>query len=521
MYEHPANGTLDRYFRKDGNRKLLTADIRLSIMFELTRAVHFLDNYTYHGYDNYKFVHRHIQSANICLSKDYTIQLIDCGRSKLVTLNSRTSTTWSVVNCASPDSSTFGTPRYMCPEYETNWSTLPHSYTAAYDVYAVGIVLVELILGSLIGGQTSGVKTQYLDAVFHECVRDDEGNDIPDGWKLLKEHKDRSVEWTPESLNVVCNAAISCLKQSASGRMTTTKLLPMLSEAIHLNAGTIRFKNSADPVKRCALCYLDMPIRKCDKGHAVCATCIENKIRRGLSGGSQLPPAVCPFDGCSSYHKYLYGFISPDVYDVYIENQDPRAEEFKRIDKLVPGLDRTVASMSFLAAKHLKECPHLVWITSVQGASGYPSESGETVTDQKYNVVFICAHSYKPGHYPFEIKVPKSWIEKIAPWLKFCLQVMQLVANSQASLIPDIKSMIERMNSFLDSVKQQGKPVCDSSPNETFHQVKLASDAFELIAEEAKNAMIWKDTMVPVFDTDKGLIWVIREYENEYSPAIA
>ena len=147
VYEHTANGSLDGFLRDDGKRSRLTADIRLSIMFELARAVHFLHT---GGCDGYRLFHRDIKSANICLAEDYTARLIDCGLAKLVPIDTNTSTT-SSVRCSS-GFSIFGTPGYMCPEYATNRiKRRRYSYKAACDVYSIGVVMVELILGCLIG----------------------------------------------------------------------------------------------------------------------------------------------------------------------------------------------------------------------------------------------------------------------------------------------------------------------------------------------------------------------------------
>ena len=112
VYEHAATGSLDRFFRDDRKRLRLTANISLSIMFELTCAVHFLHN---GGCDGYRLFHRGIKSANICLAEDYTARLIDCGLAKLVPIDSNTSTI-SAVRC-STGLSIFGTPGYICPEY--------------------------------------------------------------------------------------------------------------------------------------------------------------------------------------------------------------------------------------------------------------------------------------------------------------------------------------------------------------------------------------------------------------------
>ena len=237
VYEHAANGSLDGFLRDDANRARLTADIRLSIMFELTRAVHFLHN---GGCNGYRLFHRDIKSVNICLAEDYTARLTDCGLAELIPIDSNTSTTSTIMNCFSTGSAIFGTPGYICPEYANDVAmrVVLFSYKAACDVYSIGVVVrvLELSLGYLIGdGQQSSTDgTEHLDVFMNCCVQDKKGMAIPKGWEVLKEeHADKSIPRTPKSLDLVCDAAIRCMKPTTDGRMTTTDLLPTLRDAIH------------------------------------------------------------------------------------------------------------------------------------------------------------------------------------------------------------------------------------------------------------------------------------------------
>ena len=67
----------------------------------------------------------------------------------------------------------------------------------------VGIIVVELVLGSLIGGRSC------LDGTKDFAV-------------AKVEHDDRNAV----TLEIVCKAAIPCLKYTTNPRMTTTVLLP-------------------------------------------------------------------------------------------------------------------------------------------------------------------------------------------------------------------------------------------------------------------------------------------------------
>ncbi len=82
VYEYTANGSLADFFTDDGNRARLSSDVRLSIMFQLVRAVHFLHTGGCKvAGKGWKVFHRDIKSANIYLADDFTPRLIDCGLS--------------------------------------------------------------------------------------------------------------------------------------------------------------------------------------------------------------------------------------------------------------------------------------------------------------------------------------------------------------------------------------------------------------------------------------------------------
>ncbi len=62
---------------------------------------------------------------------------------------SQMTTTPSVMNGSA--GTVFVTPGYMCPTHSSERC----SFDAACNVYSIGIVMVEVVLGHLIGGQSS------------------------------------------------------------------------------------------------------------------------------------------------------------------------------------------------------------------------------------------------------------------------------------------------------------------------------------------------------------------------------
>ncbi|KAI2502797.1 serine/threonine kinase [Fragilaria crotonensis] len=202
VYEYAANGSLADFFTDDGNRARLSSDVRLSVMFQLVRAVHFLHTGGCKvAGKGWNVFHRDIKSANVWLADDFTPRLIDCGLAIFVQddNSSVTPESFPVTLQSITGGCAHGTPGYICPEYfGKKLRGLPCPYIAAYDVYSIGVVLVELILGRL----TYSNDSQFFD-VFEKYVQEERRyHRIVDGWKKLMGDADPTVMWNPDALEI-------------------------------------------------------------------------------------------------------------------------------------------------------------------------------------------------------------------------------------------------------------------------------------------------------------------------------
>ena len=222
VYEYLSNGSLATFLKDENGRTRLPSHVRISIMFQLVRSVHFLHT---GGCDNLVVYHRDIKSGNICLTQDYTAKLIDCGLAKFVPDTTRDAAQRSITPTMlkSSRSVVFGTPGYICPVYARGHI----QYTVACDIFSIGVVLAELIVGSLQNGQLSAYS---LSDFFSRYIKDEDDEPIENGWEILMQDADLLAQWNDAILERLCKLAVQCMTASPKRRISTLSLIHCLSE---------------------------------------------------------------------------------------------------------------------------------------------------------------------------------------------------------------------------------------------------------------------------------------------------
>ncbi|KAI2494523.1 serine/threonine kinase [Fragilaria crotonensis] len=323
VYEYATNGSVADFFTDDGNRARLSSGVRLSIMYRLARAVHFLHTgRCVVAGEGWRVFHRDIKSANICLADDYAPRLIDCGLAKFVQDDSPGANPEPLPGSlrSTFGGLAFGTPGYVCPDIlRKKGAGQQCPYIAAYDVYSIGVVLVELILGCLNGAQSTRNDSQFLD-VFEKYVQEGRTYQrIVDGWERLMGDADPTITWNPGALEIVCRAAIQCMDPLPEERLSTMELLDRLSDAGIQDPQAVRAVNNGPLCRICNNNRTEITCR--DAGHALCTVCILDQL--GEDNGSQL---LCLINGCSSEIRALdlYGRIPVETYNRFVERRDER-----------------------------------------------------------------------------------------------------------------------------------------------------------------------------------------------------
>ncbi|KAG9153595.1 hypothetical protein Leryth_008532, partial [Lithospermum erythrorhizon] len=125
VYELMENGSLDSQLHGTSHGAALTWHIRMKIALDAARGLEYL-----HEHCNPPVIHRDLKSSNILLDSNLNAKLSDFGLAIQDGLQNRNNIKLS------------GTLGYVAPEY-----LLDGKLTDKSDVYAFGVVLLELLLG--------------------------------------------------------------------------------------------------------------------------------------------------------------------------------------------------------------------------------------------------------------------------------------------------------------------------------------------------------------------------------------
>jgi hypothetical protein len=138
----------------------------------------------------------------------------------------------------------------------------------------------------------------------------------------------------------------------------------------------------------------------------------------------------------------------------------------------------------------------------------------------RYNLFFICAHTYQVIRPPVQLTVSSAWIEKIALTLGVSLTLLKMAAKKAEELdtrSPDLK--LDQLNQMLGEVemilKEQGQGLqtldcIQSGIRLSDNDIKLLNgEAYELICEKAREDREWRQVMDPTRKMgDPHITWI-------------
>jgi serine/threonine protein kinase len=510
---------LDNFWKENiGRERLSSVQRRIKIALELFTAIRFL----HEGSISEGIVacfHRDIKSANICLTRDLTAQLIDCGLAKFVQ-DGETRT--------SASTSKKGTPGYTCPEYESG--ELP-IYVAACDVFSFGVVMAELWTGKLQNSGATGNKKVNKKVNFHKkyAVKEEPMYEDLDPALDIDQSLDPLL---PKFLRDFADLSIACMAADSDDRPAGDDILKKLH--------TIWTQSTMDEEERDNDEELEPWITKC-------RSCKNEDVKCQLTKeGYYLCSQYCWRSDCATkWSLAQYARQSQNNHDRLIENfrfQNCKFDEFREETAKKHGkLDAVLSSLAKLESKVIHPIPRLFVIVPRQAGEGLLNWLSST-TAQHLHLYFVCAHSHQAVSEPIKLKVTKDWVKKVAPALVLSLKILSLVGKTISGLFPDSGGLV---GNVLDSktelsfhqikameIEATNMIQDDTTIVQRIHSGKLNSndvkvlndDALQLIAEKAMDNRQWRDEMVQVrLKSSTATLWVMKNCskKDEYELIIA
>ncbi|XP_055823314.1 G-type lectin S-receptor-like serine/threonine-protein kinase SD2-5 [Solanum dulcamara] len=199
IYEHMVNGSLDRWIYQKNQENGLTWHARRRIITDIAKGLAYL-----HDECSQKIIHLDIKPQNILLDQGFNAKISDFWLSKLIEKDKS-----KVVTRMR------GTPGYLAPEW------LRSVITEKVDVYAFGIVLLEVLCGRKNLDLSQADEDVHLLSVFEIKVEQQQLMDIVD-----KNNEDMQIH--KEAVTEMMSIAAWCLQGDFTKRPSMSLVVKAL-----------------------------------------------------------------------------------------------------------------------------------------------------------------------------------------------------------------------------------------------------------------------------------------------------
>ncbi|PSS30797.1 hypothetical protein CEY00_Acc06082 [Actinidia chinensis var. chinensis] len=223
IYEYMENGSLKDWLQRETCQELQSWNYRLQIALDVANGLHYLHNFTDPAY-----VHRDINSSNVLLSTDLRAKIANFSLARSAEQGQ---------NGYSPARCALVMRGYVAPEYLEAGLVTP-----MMDVYAFGVVLLELITGKGAVFQKDGVELLLLEEVMSIMDGGNEDSEFQcliDPRLRVKHPLGYIIDQSELALRMM-KLSVACLAQEPASRVCMSKVVSTLRR-IQLDASKFEY----------------------------------------------------------------------------------------------------------------------------------------------------------------------------------------------------------------------------------------------------------------------------------------
>jgi serine/threonine protein kinase len=514
VYELAEKGSLDKLLADDfGRSRLGSLRQRVQMAIDVMTALQFLHK----GNDQIKTCfHRDVKSANIVLKRDFTAQLIDCGLAKFVKDDFKTT-------------GIKGTKGYICPQYVRTGM-----YQHACDIYSFGVVMLELWTGRMQNMKDeSGSVFNFEEEYVHNCR--DVTADADAAMDLGSQLSEFSKKFT--------DLALRCISERSQYRPTgemVLKTLKAIFDECSPSSGLLGGNNGGGDVASassggadaCATCRTF----KCVPQHGICAICLCRVEMREVFWDL--------FSMLQSSRALSMEAFSNKVVQNLGEKLDPKLNVIsQQLDGVIERIDAALPVLAHLDRRLNNEIPRTIFLlpADIKSCCKHPRSWLSSLALKKYYLFFVCPVSQQVVSPPIKLKVNQDWFHKAAPVLASGLFLVQVGLKAGLNVTLDLDGaasklfhfsldcMRQMLDEFSVILKKSGddglmKRLRCGGGNTTLSDKdirELSGDAYELVAEKAREQTGWRSQMEPVrLPPSPKVFWVAKAVAQDPKYAI-
>lgn len=209
VYEYAENGPLSDWIYQDNpDGKTLSWGKRMQVACDVATGLNYL-----HSYTSPPHVHKDIRGSNVFLNNEFRAKIAKFGLSRPVRGNDGQFTLTKHI---------VGTKGYLAPEYLENGVVSP-----MLDVYAFGVLLLEMLTGKDVACLYEGVKV-HLSEILGPVLSE------KDGFSSLKEFIDSSLgdDYPADIAYSMLMLVDHCLRKDPGSRPFMDEIVQILSRSL-------------------------------------------------------------------------------------------------------------------------------------------------------------------------------------------------------------------------------------------------------------------------------------------------